>query len=135
MYPDAVSASFSAPTNLLAGEMFNLNNSSSGANAYQWLLDDIPFSVQTNPDYVLNQPGTYRLKLIASNGNDFCDDSFEITVTVACNVSSFLPTKTYPTLLPMKAFTRFVSSWPAISVAILFVNKLPFKIPLLVFLK
>ena len=88
--PDAVSASFSAPTNLLAGEMFNLNNSSSGANAYQWLLDDIPFSVQTNPDYVLNQPGTYRLKLIASNGNDFCDDSFEITVTVACNVRSLV---------------------------------------------
>ena len=88
--PNPVNAFFSVPSNLLAGEVFNLNNSSSGADAYQWFLDDIPFSLQANPDYVLNQPGTYTLKLIASNGNDFCDDLFEITVTVSCDVSALI---------------------------------------------
>jgi len=88
--PNPVNSSFSVPTELVAGEVFNLNNSSIGANAYQWFLDDIPFSTQTNPDYVLNQPGIYRLELIASNGNDFCDDQFELTVTVSCNLSSLI---------------------------------------------
>jgi|GEM_PF-1940825 len=88
--PDPVNASFSVPANLLVGEMFNLNNSSFGANAYQWFLDDIPFSVQANPDYVLNQPGTYTLKLIASNGNNFCDDSFEVIVSVSCDINSLI---------------------------------------------
>ncbi len=88
--PDPVNAFFSVPSNLLAGEVFNLNNSSSGANAYQWFLDDILFSLQANPDYVINQPGTYRIKLIASNGNDFCDNSFEADVTVSCDVNSLI---------------------------------------------
>ncbi len=88
--PSPVNAVFSVPVNLVAGEVFNLNNTSSGADAYQWFLNDMLFSVQANPDYVLNQPGTYRLKLIASNGNDFCDDSFEITVNVSCNVNALI---------------------------------------------
>lgn len=88
--PDPVEASFSVPTNLVVGEVFNLNNSSLGANAYQWFLDDIPFSMQANPDYVLNQPGNYRLKLLASNGNDFCDDHFEVLVNVSCDVIALI---------------------------------------------
>ncbi len=88
--PDPVNAFFSVPANLVVGEVFNLNNSSSGANAYQWFLDGIPFSIQTNPDYVLNQPGTYRLKLTASNGNSFCDDQFELIVEVACDVNALI---------------------------------------------
>ena len=88
--PNPVDASFSVSSNLVVGEMFNLNNSSFGANAYQWFLDDIPFSVQSNPDYVINQPGTYRIKLTASNGNDFCDDHFELIINVVCDVTSLI---------------------------------------------
>jgi len=94
--PDPVSAAFSVSTNLVVGEVFNLNNSSLNANAYQWFLDDIPFSIQNNPDYVINQPGTYHLKLIASNDNVFCNDAFEVLVTVSCDVASLIEITQFP---------------------------------------
>ncbi|HMJ46549.1 MAG TPA: PKD domain-containing protein, partial [Ferruginibacter sp.] len=69
-------AAFSAPVTASCNVPFtvNFNNSSSGANSYQWLFGDGNSSAAASPAYTYTTPGVYTVTLITSNSSG-CSDT------------------------------------------------------------
>lgn len=80
-------ASFSAtPTTVCPGQAVTFTNSSTGATSYTWIFGDgSPNSNQVNPVRTYPNPGTYTVRLIASNNG--CTD----TMTIAALITVRLP--------------------------------------------
>lgn len=64
-------------------DAININNLSSGAATYSWLIDGMEVSNQVNPVLSITEPGTYTIQLVANNP-ETCNftDSLTQTVTV-----------------------------------------------------
>lgn len=59
----------------------NFNNSSSGANSYQWNFSNLGTSTATNAGYTFNNPGIYTVSLMASL-NGTCSSIYTQEITV-----------------------------------------------------
>lgn len=82
-------ASFSSSaTTVNSGTLVNFTNNSTGANSYSWEVNGIVFSTLFNTAYNFNTPGTYIIKLIASNGDPFCTQRFYDTIQVNCSAQA-----------------------------------------------
>ncbi len=67
------------------GDMIAFLNTSVGASGYEWFLDGIQISTDTNLQYTFNQSGRYKITLKAIRDNN-CFGSFSEYVTVDCGV-------------------------------------------------
>lgn len=76
-------AEVDAPEVVCPGTSFDLNNLSIDADAYLWYLDDGTTSTETEFSYSFDEPGTYDIKLVATN-NSGCilPDSTTISIEV-----------------------------------------------------
>jgi len=84
-----ISADFSTTsTAFTAGDNIAITNTSTNANAYEWLLNDEAFSTLENPNLVLNTQGDYTITLIASN-DDLCyPDTTLLSIYINCPVEA-----------------------------------------------
>ena len=80
-----ITASFTA-SSILAnpGDAVSFSNNSTGANTYQWKVNEVIFSNNIQPSYVFNNIGSYKITLIASNGDVACTEEYSITINVVC---------------------------------------------------
>jgi Zn-dependent metalloprotease/PKD repeat protein len=60
---------------------YTFTNTSTGATAYQWLVNGTPTSTATNLTHTFPTQGTYTITLEASNGT--CTDTYIQTITVS----------------------------------------------------
>ncbi|GAB4221038.1 MAG: hypothetical protein Kow00102_13100 [Spirochaetota bacterium] len=60
----------------------NLNNQSSYANNFVWLVDSTPFSNAFNTSYTFDSSGVYTITLIAFNNLPQCADTFSFQIIV-----------------------------------------------------
>lgn len=68
-----------------------LNNESTGAVSYEWLVDGVSFSTEESPTLELSDPGTYTITLIVEDAFG-CTDTYSISISVeSCDQPVFLP--------------------------------------------
>lgn len=60
----------------------DLNNQSTGANNFIWLMDNSPFSWSFNTSYSFDSSGIYTVTLIAYNNLPQCADTFSLQIVV-----------------------------------------------------
>ena len=79
--PEQVSPEFEWTGNQIPGVELSFTNKSKGASSFVWDFGDgsIP-STETNPEHTYSEKGSYKVKLLASNGNLDCDQSSESTI-------------------------------------------------------
>jgi PKD repeat protein len=58
-------------------------NTSSGALTYSWTFGDGGTSMETNPDHTFANPGTYNVKLVATNGTSSKEKVKQVVITKA----------------------------------------------------
>jgi len=83
---NCVNASFAAANNTVCqGDTLTFTNNSSGLGnvTYVWKVNGAVVSTSTNLQYTFNTPGTYSVRLTATNDAPACVDSIETTVVVA----------------------------------------------------
>lgn len=77
-----LTAGFSTTSlNYCTGDIINFTNTSSGATAYTWHLDEFTFATSTNAVLSFGSAGTHDIELIADDGAG-CLDSTEITINI-----------------------------------------------------
>lgn len=83
--PDAQFTTAPAPSGntveICEGQSLFFENQSTGAGTFIWDFGDFNTSVQTNPEHLYENPGTYTVSLIARN-DCFCADTMLMTVNV-----------------------------------------------------
>lgn len=85
-------AAFTAPdTTLCVGMSITFSNTSSGASTYNWDFGDGTTATAAAPVKSWNAPGTYTVRLIATNAAG-CNDT--LTRTAYVNVSTLIPSFT-----------------------------------------
>lgn len=85
--PTPINAAFSAsPNPVTAGNTVTFTNTTTGATTYRWKRDGVVFSTQANPTTVINTPGTYEIRIVASNASPGCTDSVSIWLEVRCSL-------------------------------------------------
>lgn len=70
------------------------SNTSSGANNYQWFVsgtNGLPVSYSLSYANTFTSPGTYTVMLIASNGNNSCNDTAYTTIEVKERTEVIIP--------------------------------------------
>ena len=77
-------------TLICEGGTIIFTNNSTGASAYQWVLDGVPFSNSVNTSNTYNTSGVSTMLLIATNG--YCADSSVATIVIK-NPSSGIDTQ------------------------------------------
>jgi PKD repeat protein len=74
------------------GDTITTNNSSQGANAYEWFWGDNSSTVGFNASHIYTNPGTYQVVLVAKRTNNFgivcTDTSSATTVTVLSPITA-----------------------------------------------
>lgn len=80
-------ASFSSSTTYgLPGNEITFTNTSSGGSAYQWLLNDVPFSNSVNEEVItFSEVGSHKVSLITSNSFG-CTDTSNVQILIAIPV-------------------------------------------------
>ncbi len=82
-----LTAAFLSSANPVAiGSTVNFNNISSGATAYEWLIDGVPFAATLNAAYTFPAAGFFEITLNTTNGDPNCFESFSDTIEVFCPV-------------------------------------------------
>jgi len=71
-----------------AGTNINFTNSSTGANSYEWYVNDILQTTTTNFSYTSSSAGTYIIKLIAKSSTALCQNEMIDTVRFTCSVTA-----------------------------------------------
>lgn len=69
----------------------NLNNQSSNANNFVWLIDNTPFSNAFNSSYTFDSSGVYTITLIAYNNIPQCADTFSLQIIVYDSLMAQIP--------------------------------------------
>lgn len=90
--PTGVNAFFTAsPPDGAAPLNIVLNNQSTDAQTYDWLVDGVPFSTEESPSLELLDPGTYAITLIVEDALG-CTDTYSLNVSAeSCDQPVFLP--------------------------------------------
>ena len=92
---DAVSASFT--TNIdypVIGDVLNLTNTSTGALAYEWLVDGVATATTANFTYTVTAKKNYTITLRAYGSTAGCFTSTDFIAQVSCGVTArFWPSK------------------------------------------
>ena len=100
-------ANFSASTlSTIAGGTVDFFNNSTDANNYEWQINGINFSNNTNASYTFNDLGNYEIKLIATHPTGNCSDEFFLYVQVDCIAASFSASELYPSPGNAVSFTN-----------------------------
>lgn len=87
----------------------NQSNASPPSSSAKWYLDGVPMGSGWTTQFSLNNPGTFTLKLVTTQGN--CRDSIQKTITVAPKFSiNFSASDSFFCNLP--ATVNFTSSTP-----------------------
>ncbi len=82
-----MTASFSSSANPInIGNTVNFTNTSTGATAYEWLIDGVPFSNSINASYNFPAEGFYVITLNVTNNDPNCFETFSETIEVICPV-------------------------------------------------
>ena len=82
-----IDASFSSSSNFIdVGSTVNFNNTSFGANAFDWQIDGASFSANNNESYNFPDEGTYIISLTVTNNDPNCFDTYSDTIVVVCPV-------------------------------------------------
>ncbi len=82
-----LTASFNSSANPInVGDNVSFTNTSIGATAYEWLIDGVPFSSNTNSSYSFLTEGFYVITLNTTNNDPNCFESFSDTIEVVCPV-------------------------------------------------
>jgi len=84
-------AAFHDSTTCLTGDTIFFNNTSSGATSYKWYFCTGDSSVLVNPYKVLPPCDTCSVTLVATNSITGCSDKKYLTISTACQTSSFTP--------------------------------------------
>ncbi len=89
-------AAFTATNNAMTGfpQTLTITNTSSSASSYSWSLSNGSTATSTVPSFVINNPGTYTLILIAY-GNNGCNDTTR-SIIVADDIIKPQPSVTFP---------------------------------------
>jgi gliding motility-associated-like protein len=78
-----VNASFTANPQTGTEPLFvDLNNQSTNANNFIWLVDNTAFSNAFNTTYTFDSSGVYTVTIIAYNNNPQCADTFSLQIIV-----------------------------------------------------
>ncbi|MGB0929425.1 MAG: PKD domain-containing protein, partial [Chitinophagales bacterium] len=77
--------SFTSPSSTCASESLTFTNTSQNATSYEWFIDNISVSTQTDLTYNFPESGTYEIRLIAFSGD--CEDSYTETITITPNAN------------------------------------------------
>lgn len=85
--PISIGFTMSAST-ITAGGTVNFTNTTTGAAAYSWLVNNVQFSTSANAGYLFSTPGTYYITLQASNNDFTCDESMTQIVYVECGAQA-----------------------------------------------
>ncbi len=90
--PSGVNAFFTAsPPDGAAPLLINLDNQSTGAQTFEWLIDGNSFSTEESPSLEIDEPGSHTITLIVEDAFG-CTDTYSITVEVdSCDRPVFLP--------------------------------------------
>lgn len=81
--PIVIGFNMSASTITMGGTV-NFTNTTTGATAYVWLVNNTQISTSANTSYLFSTPGTYYVVLQASNNDFTCDESMTQVVHVEC---------------------------------------------------
>ena len=82
LHPDgSINANFDVPSPC-PGEPNTFTNTSVGTSTYEWFVDGISVSTDTNLTYTFTQAGTYTVDLIASN-NELCTDTHSEIIEIS----------------------------------------------------
>ncbi len=85
--PTTIIADFNVNnTTVNARSTINFINTSTGATEYEWKIDGVIFSEQTNASYNFTTEGSYVITLTAKKDDIYCIDTFEVTIRVQCPV-------------------------------------------------
>ena len=110
-----VGANFTASNaTICGGGIVTFSNSSSGAIAYQWILDGVAFSTATNTMNTFNTAGSFTMVLVATDG--VCFDSTSVVIDVsapsagtvvqtACDTYTWIDGNTYVTSINTPTWT------------------------------
>jgi len=80
------------------GQSISVDNATTGATSYQWMVNGALVSSTQNLAYTPTQSGSYNIQLIAKNNDQYCDVKTNQIFTVTCPVqSSFTYTATQTT--------------------------------------
>jgi len=69
----------------------SFTNNSSGANAYEWLINDSVFSTQRDFSFQFDLPGFYHIRLLAFDSVSGCFDSTSLQIQVLDTLLIFIP--------------------------------------------
>jgi gliding motility-associated-like protein len=84
-----ITAGFNASTlEIDLGGTVNFTNTSTNANFYNWLVDDVTFAMSENASYQFNTLGSFEITLEVLNNDPNCKDDFTQTVEVVCPVEA-----------------------------------------------
>jgi hypothetical protein len=85
--PIIIGFTMSAST-ITAGGTVSFTNTTTGATAYNWLVNSSQFSTSPNAVYLFSTPGTYYITLEASNNDFTCDETMTQVVHVECGAQA-----------------------------------------------
>lgn len=90
-----VIANFTASaTEALLGSTLNFTNSSSGAVSYNWLVNNVPVSTNTNLAHTFNNPGQYTVTLNAAGSSCTATKTIIVDIFSPCSSTNYFD-KTY----------------------------------------
>ncbi|HFA47639.1 MAG TPA: hypothetical protein ENJ95_01320, partial [Bacteroidetes bacterium] len=90
-------ASFTAMNlETVSGGTIGFINNSSNANNYEWLIDGVVFSTNTNASYTFPSVGRYKITLIATDISGLCQEEYSLFVNVSCMAASFTSSDLFP---------------------------------------
>ncbi|MCU0446074.1 MAG: M43 family zinc metalloprotease [Microscillaceae bacterium] len=76
-------------SNVVAGTTVSFNNTTTGADAYQWFLNDVFQNNTTHYNHTFNTQGIYEVKLLATNTLTGCSYADSTYITVTCPVKAY----------------------------------------------
>ena len=87
----SVNASFTkSAATVAAGTNINFNNTSTGADSYEWYVNNVLQTNAANFVYTSSTAGDYVIQLVAKNSVAGCQQSFTDTVHYTCSVTAGL---------------------------------------------
>ncbi|MEO0789934.1 MAG: M43 family zinc metalloprotease, partial [Bacteroidota bacterium] len=103
-----ITADFTASaTTINAGESVTFTNSSSNATDYDWQIDGVSFSNDTDPTYQFNNVGTFQVILYATNSDPNCLATDTVSITVNCpTIADFTGAVQFPNVGQTLNFTN-----------------------------
>jgi PKD repeat protein len=76
-------------TSVTSGTNVSFNNTTTGADVYEWFLNDVSQGLSINYNFTFNTQGTYEVKLLATNTLNGCSYADSIFIAVNCPVKAF----------------------------------------------